>query len=302
MDIIRHTLRFTVHVKESLEVRGVLTGTRDSERIKVLGAMPISHTDELESPLDEEFFEKVEKYQNKNDVEIMGWYHSHPNRSPSFTQKDRLNHHAFLSRFSDTIALIIDPLMIGTGVPFTHLMRVFTLSYPEMGGKSPAMELDKIKVRAEFGGVVKSLVEMVELSKRRQPPILEFGEDSDITKTRRVKKVENGRQGEGSSNLKAIESFSSMVLKEKVQLARIKKGMDSRKGLDVTRLTKEMRTLKISQISLSEKIDHRIHRTTDVQAKIALCRIRDSLTRDMRRLEALIDEQYISTLAELTRM
>jgi len=299
--VIRHSLRFVYQERgtHSPEVKGILTGEKRGETLIVTGAVPISHTDVQESPPDDEFFRKAENYRNAHGVSIVGWYHSHPGTGPFFTRKDRLNHFGFISRYLGTVSLLIDPLKIGAGAQFGDYIRVFVLPHTNMGANSPALELRNITVRADFGDVVESVVEMVGLERSHGVPIKEEGEE--LKKQVKAKKVPAKKKKAAQSEMEVIDRLADSVLRLKVPLAKIKKKVDFHTGLDISGLTKEMKALKLRQIILYEKINRRINRTSNIQARIALYRIRDSLGQDMRRLDNLINEQYINTLAELTR-
>lgn len=304
LTVIRHSLRFSHPEKgtHSPEVKGILTGEKRGDTLIVTGAVPISHTDVQESPPDDEFFREAEDYRNAHGVSIVGWYHSHPGTGPFFTRKDRLNHFGFISRYLGTVSLLIDPLKIGAGAQFGDYLRVFVLPHTNMGADSPALELRNITVRADFGDVVESVVEMLSLERSHGVPIKEEGEE--LKKQLRAKKVEKvpaKKKKAAQSEMEVIDRLADSVLRLKVPLAKIKKKVDSHTGLDISGITKEMKALKLRQITLYEKINRRINRTSNIQARIALYRIRDSLGQDMRRLDNLINEQYINTLAELTR-
>ena len=100
-DMLSHVLRFAnVSLDFNDQVLGFCIGTRDTNNnIKVNRVIPIIHGDIVELGFPEKIhkiLEQTKEEAKKENTEVLGWYHSHPDsKSFFFSDIDKKNHQYF---------------------------------------------------------------------------------------------------------------------------------------------------------------------------------------------------------------
>ena len=149
-DMLSHVLRFSnISLEYNDQVMGFCIGSREpNNNIIVNQAIPIIHGDIVELG----FSEKIHKVlvQTKEDVnnenlELLGWYHSHPaSETFFFSDVDKKNHLYFQNEDNpNAFGIIFDHSKLQKGSNFG--LEVFRLKDPKKGEKS-----DTIKVKYEI--------------------------------------------------------------------------------------------------------------------------------------------------------
>lgn len=116
-------------------------------------------------------------------------------------------------------------------------------------------------------------------------------------------KVRHGTPAKGTTSpIRTMEELTDDVLQLKGRVVGLKRELDSGTHHGVAWFTQSVKSIKLDQVSLMDRINEVIGTTRDITVKIALYKVRDSLSGDMRLVDELINEQYMRTLSELMGM
>ncbi|MFX0188020.1 MAG: hypothetical protein ACFE8A_09805 [Candidatus Hodarchaeota archaeon] len=98
-NMITHVLRFgNDALDESVEVMGICIGKLNDKDIDLINAIPITHGKEVSLGLTSEDYNTFTQIENKyasHNMNIVGWYSSHPGWSLFFSDSAIKNHHFF---------------------------------------------------------------------------------------------------------------------------------------------------------------------------------------------------------------
>lgn len=166
-DMLSHVLRFaSISLDYNEQVMGFCIGAKDTNNnINVNRVIPIIHGDTVELGFSEKIHkildEARENAKSKN-LEVVGWYHSHPkSKSFFFSDIDKKNHQFFQNEHSPyAFGIVFDHYKLQKGV--NSGLEVFRLDDPSKGKKSKAIEVNyeiEIPKSLEFYRWVQKLVE-----------------------------------------------------------------------------------------------------------------------------------------------
>ncbi len=165
--MLSHVLRFAnVSLDLNDQVLGFCLGTRDTNNnIKVNRAIPIIHGDIVELGFSEKIhkiLEQTKEESKSENLEVLGWYHSHPDsKSFFFSDIDKKNHQYFQNEHNPyAFGIVFDHSKLQKGINLG--LEIFRLEDPKKGDKSKAIKVKfeiEIPKSLEFYRWVQKLVE-----------------------------------------------------------------------------------------------------------------------------------------------
>jgi len=302
LTVVRHSYRFGMG-RSCPGTYGLLTGRRKGEVIMITRATPMGHEEgghHFSFKITQDLLSLSSRKKGENTV---GWYRSSSVRGFEFGPDARKTHQELLELAPGSVFMTMDPSRLGPGGNTREYLRIFTLqegvTTDQNRAEAPQFEIKDLQIRTRFDDALRTVLEMVRLERSDLPIILETEEKEDAAATRKMPAKECGESGKPGSDLEAVDQFSTTVLKLKTTLAKLKKRTSAENGITKHEFTRRAKSLKMHQLSLLDRINTRINTTTDLQMKMAFYKIRDSLSRDMRLLDDLINEQYFQVLSDI---
>ncbi|MFX1446558.1 MAG: hypothetical protein ACFFCG_00315 [Promethearchaeota archaeon] len=177
-DMISHVLRFAnTSLEINDQVMGFCVGNRDPNNnyLNVSQAIPIIHGDIVELGFSEKIHKILiktkEEVKNEN-LEVLGWYHSHPeSKSFFFSDVDKKNHLYFQNEQNpNAFGIVFDHLKLQKGRNFGF--EVFRLDDPNKGEKSNTIKVDYEIEAPKSLDFYKWVQKLVEYSQMKDPIII----------------------------------------------------------------------------------------------------------------------------------
>ena len=231
-DMLSHVLRFAnTSLDFHDQVLGFCLGSRDpnNKNLIVSQVIPITHGDIVELGFSEKIHKSLvqtkEEIEGK-DIEVLGWYHSHPeSESFFFSDVDKKNHLNFQNeKTPNAFGIVFDHSKLQKGGNFG--LEVFRLEEPNKGVKSKAIKVEyeieapksldfyrKIQKLVEYGQMKNPIIirEKLEMNDQTPPDLQEIPMsveqlDSDVElKYPNIEPVVEGVK-------KGLQNFSNLVL------------------------------------------------------------------------------------------
>lgn len=166
-DMLSHVLRFAnISLDYNEQVMGFCIGVKDTNNIiNVNRVIPIIHGDTVELGFSEKIhkiLEEAKENAKSENLEVVGWYHSHPkSKSFFFSDIDKKNHQYFQNEHTSyAFGIVFDHYKLQKGA--NSGLEVFRLDDPSKGEKSKAIEVKyeiEIPKSLDFYRWVQKLVE-----------------------------------------------------------------------------------------------------------------------------------------------
>ncbi len=231
-DMLSHVLRFAnMSLDFHDQVLGFCLGSRDpnNKNLIVSQVIPITHGDIVELGFSEKihkFLVQAKEETEGKDIEVLGWYHSHPeSESFFFSDVDKKNHLNFQNeKTPNAFGIVFDHSKLQKGGNFG--LEVFRLEEPNKGVKSKAIKVEyeieapksldfyrKIQKLVEYGQMKNPIIirEKLEMNDQTPPDLQEIPMsveqlDSDVElKYPNIEPVVEGVK-------KGLQNFSNLVL------------------------------------------------------------------------------------------
>lgn len=241
-------------------------------------------------------------------MEVVGWYIISPTFGLDST--DALEQYTvrWQSTYPGSFLLILDPKKMLQARELIEFIRIYSITEHPDHDIMTYHSVPSIYVDLGIGDLIRALRNKL-VDEQIETVLVTTNGEGPGEKKRTREKLGNknsihtpGKGAKKREPLQEIDDLSNEILKLKAYLVKLKRALDSGKNKDTVWFTKRVKFLKLKQLSLSDRITEAIKGTTDIQMRIALHKVRDSLGIDMKLVDDLINEQYLHTLADLVRM
>ncbi|MCI0496734.1 MAG: hypothetical protein L0Z54_00335 [Thermoplasmata archaeon] len=181
--VLRHGLRFanaSIPSDRWVECMGFLLGDVQGEVVQIKDAIPITNGSKVEVRFGDDHYRIADGINTKlkDELWVVGWYHTHPGHDLFLSTVDRVNHAGYQMLNENAVALVFDPSKL-TGENSLNLadyMRFFRLKDPSKLGRSEYDELDSVRLEGSFSDMVDAIREITEAVQLGHPVLLEFEE------------------------------------------------------------------------------------------------------------------------------
>jgi len=259
-------------------------------------------------------------------VDVVGWFASSMGLDISYNKEMRSFHQLWLNHYPDSFIILMNLSNLESNTEISDYLKIYTIS-GDHHHPSSLYEVRNVDVDLSLTDLSRALVKFLkpqssegireiiseshatdgerdlvekrDLIKMREP-VKKKGTQRKVSKKIRKQPRPSERKSI-TDPLEEIERISREILKLKSYLAKLKREMDLQEHEDRTWFTKRVKFLKLRQIAIFDTINEQIGKTRDIQMRIAFYKVRESLSKDMKLLDNLINEQYMVTLTDLVK-
>jgi hypothetical protein len=237
-------------------------------------------------------------------IEVVGWYVISSSMNIESTPALQRCAEQWQSAFPGSFHLALDPSRMLATQELSEFISIYGISPNQEYDLLTFSLVQSVDVDLGLGDLIRSLKGRIIPDQETQTNIRSSVARQRVRKVSSIGAVGAMKPGKVPpvDTLRDIDLLSKDILRLKGYLAKLKQGLDSGKHPERSWFTKRVKFLKLKQLGLFDRINEVIKATTDIQMRIALYKVRDSLTIDMKILDDMINDQYMKTLTEIVRM